>query len=47
MKLAGPVLTDLLASPDAEFRAVGSRIAAKNQELYKRLALNVVFIFRS
>jgi hypothetical protein len=36
--LARAALTDLLASPDAEFRAVASRIVAKNQELYKRLA---------
>ena len=36
--LARAALADLLATPDAEFRAVAARILQKNQELYKRLA---------
>ena len=36
--LARAALTDLLATPDAEFQAVAARVVAKNRELYKRLA---------
>jgi len=36
--LAKAALTDLLATPDAEFQAVAKRVVAKNQELYRRLA---------
>ena len=36
--LARAALTDLLANPDADFRAAASRVLAKNEELYKRLA---------
>lgn len=36
--LARAALTDLLATPDAEFQAVANRVLAKNRELYKRLA---------
>ena len=36
--LARAALTDLLATPDADFRAAASRVLAKNEELYKRLA---------
>lgn len=36
--LARAALTDLLATPDAEFEAVAARVVAKNRELYKRLA---------
>jgi hypothetical protein len=36
--LARAALTDLLATPDAEFQAVADRVVAKNRELYKRLA---------
>jgi hypothetical protein len=36
--LARAALTDLLATPDPEFREAASRILAKNQELYRRLA---------
>jgi hypothetical protein len=36
--LARAALADLLATPDAEFRAAAERILQKNQELYRRLA---------
>jgi len=36
--LARAALSDLLATPDAEFRAAATRILQKNQELYRRLA---------
>ena len=36
--LARAALADLLATPDAEFRAVAARVLQKNQELYRRLA---------
>jgi hypothetical protein len=36
--LARAALTDLLGTPDAEFRAAAARILQKNQELYRRLA---------
>jgi plasmid stability protein len=36
--LARAALTDLLATPDAEFETVAARVLAKNRELYKRLA---------
>ena len=37
-ELARAALADLLGTPDAEFRAVATRILHKNQELYRRLA---------
>ena len=36
--LALAALTDLLATPDAEFEAAAARVIAKNRDLYKRLA---------
>jgi len=36
--LARAALTDLLATPDAEFAAATTRVLAKNRDLYKRLA---------
>jgi plasmid stability protein len=36
--LARAALTDLLATPDAEFAAATARVLAKNRDLYKRLA---------
>lgn len=36
--LAKAALSDLLATPDAEFQAVADRVIAKNRDLYKRLA---------
>jgi hypothetical protein len=36
--LARAALSDLLATPDAEFQQVAERVLAKNRELYKRLA---------
>lgn len=36
--LARAALSDLLATPDAEFQQVAQRVLAKNRELYKRLA---------
>jgi hypothetical protein len=36
--LARAALSDLLATPDAEFRAAAARILQKNEELYRRLA---------
>lgn len=36
--LARAALSDLLAAPDADFSSAASRVLAKNQELYKRLA---------
>jgi plasmid stability protein len=36
--LARAALTDLLATPDAEFEAAAARVMAKNRDLYKRLA---------
>jgi len=37
-ELARAALSDLLGTPDAEFRAAAMRILNKNEELYKRLA---------
>jgi hypothetical protein len=37
-ELARAALADLLATPDAEFRAVAAKILEKNRELYRRLA---------
>jgi hypothetical protein len=37
-ELARAAVSDLLANPDAGFRAAASRVLAKNQELYRRLA---------
>lgn len=37
-ELARAAVSDLLANPDADFRAAASRVLAKNQELYRRLA---------
>lgn len=36
--LARAALTDLLATPDAEFETAAARVIAKNRDLYKRLA---------
>ncbi len=36
--LARAALTDLLAAPDAAFRAAAEQVITKNEELYKRLA---------
>jgi hypothetical protein len=36
--LARAALTDLLATPDAQFQTVAARVVARNRELYKRLA---------
>jgi hypothetical protein len=36
--LARAAVTDLLAGPDAAFKASASRILAQNLELYRRLA---------
>jgi hypothetical protein len=36
--LARAALSDLLATPDAEFHAVAARVVEKNRELYRRLA---------
>jgi hypothetical protein len=36
--LARAAVSDLLATPDDDFRAVASRVLRKNQELYRRLA---------
>ena len=36
--LARAALSDLLSTPDAEFRAATDRVLKKNQELYRRLA---------
>jgi hypothetical protein len=35
--LARAALTDLLATPDADFREAVTRVLTKNEELYKRL----------
>jgi hypothetical protein len=37
-ELARAAVTDLLATPDPDFRAVAERVISKNRELYKRLA---------
>jgi hypothetical protein len=37
-ELARAALSDLLSTPDPEFRAASARVLAKNQELYRRLA---------
>jgi len=37
-ELARAAVADLLATPDADFRAAAERVLRKNQELYKRLA---------
>jgi hypothetical protein len=37
-ELARAAVSDLLANPDADFRAAAGRVLAKNQELYRRLA---------
>lgn len=36
--LARAAVTDLLAAPDAAFKAAATRILAQNHELYRRLA---------
>ena len=36
--LARAAITDLLASPGAEFKAAAERVLKKNEELYRRLA---------
>ena len=36
--LARAALSDLLATPDAEFHVVAARVVEKNRELYRRLA---------
>ncbi|HVL68990.1 MAG TPA: hypothetical protein VM364_17165 [Vicinamibacterales bacterium] len=36
--LARATVSDLLATPDAEFHALAERIIEKNRELYRRLA---------
>ena len=37
-ELARAALSDLLSTPDPEFRAASARVLAKNQDLYRRLA---------
>ncbi len=37
-ELARAAVSDLLATPDDDFRAVAQRVLRKNQELYRRLA---------
>ena len=37
-ELARAAVSDLLAVPDDDFRAVATRVLRKNQELYRRLA---------
>ena len=37
-ELAHSVLTDLLAEPDDNFRAVAERVIIENRELYRRLS---------
>jgi len=37
-ELARAAVSDLLAAPDDDFRAVAQRVLRKNQELYRRLA---------
>jgi hypothetical protein len=37
-ELARAAVSDLLAAPDDDFRAVVTRVLQKNQELYRRLA---------
>jgi hypothetical protein len=37
-ELARAAITDLLTTPDEEFRSTAARVIAKNKELYKRLA---------
>lgn len=37
-ELARAALSDLLSTPDPEFRAAAARVLTKNQELYRRLA---------
>jgi hypothetical protein len=37
-ELARAAVSDLLASPDEDLRAVVTRVLSKNQELYRRLA---------
>lgn len=37
-ELARAAVSDLLATPDEEFRVVAQRVVQKNQELYRRLA---------
>ncbi len=37
-ELARAAVSDLLATPDEDFRAVARRVLLKNQELYRRLA---------
>jgi hypothetical protein len=37
-ELARAAVTDLLAAPDAAFRAAAKRILTQNLELYRRLA---------
>jgi hypothetical protein len=37
-ELARAAVSDLLAAPDDDFRAVATRVLRKNHELYRRLA---------
>lgn len=37
-ELARAAVSDLLATPDEEFRVVAQRVLQKNEELYRRLA---------
>jgi hypothetical protein len=37
-ELARAALSDLLSTPEPEFRSAAARVLAKNQELYRRLA---------
>lgn len=37
-ELARAAITDLLATPDEEFKRAADRVVQKNEELYRRLA---------
>lgn len=37
-ELARAAITDLLATPDEEFKSAADRVLRKNEELYRRLA---------
>jgi predicted transcriptional regulator len=37
-ELARAAITDLLATPDEEFKRAADRVVRKNEELYRRLA---------
>jgi hypothetical protein len=37
-ELARAAITDLLATPDEEFKRAAERVLRKNEELYRRLA---------